>query len=36
MLFHHKTRKAAGIGMVIIGILVIISMIILYFPALRY
>lgn len=36
MLFHEKTRKAAGVGMIIIGILVIISMILLYFPAIRY
>ena len=35
MLFHEKTRKAAGIGMVVIGFLVIISMLLLYFPALR-
>jgi len=34
MLFHEKTRKAAGIGFVVIGILVILSMMILYFPAL--
>jgi hypothetical protein len=36
MLFHEKTRKAAGVGMVVIGILVILSMILLYFPALRF
>lgn len=33
MLFHEKTRKAAGVGMIIIGFLVVISMILLYsFP----
>lgn len=36
MLFHEKTRKAAGVGFIVVSILVIISMIILYFPALRY
>jgi len=36
MLFHEKTRKAAGIGMTIVGILVVLSMILLYFPAIRY
>jgi uncharacterized membrane protein YukC len=35
MLFHEKTRKAAGVGIVVVSILVIISMLILYFPALR-
>ena len=36
MLFHEKTRKAAGIGFMIIGALVIISMILLYFPVWKY
>ena len=35
MLFHEKTRKAANIGIIIISILVIVSMLILYFPAIR-
>lgn len=32
MLFHEKTRKAAGIGFVVVTILVVISMIIMMFP----
>jgi len=36
MLFHEKTRKAAGVGFIVVSILVILSMLILYFPALRY
>jgi len=35
MLFHEKTRKFAGTAFVVISILVIISMILLYFPALK-
>jgi uncharacterized membrane protein YukC len=35
MLFHEKTRKAAGIGFIVVSILVIISMLLLYFPAIR-
>jgi len=35
MLFHEKTRKAAGIGFIVVSILVIISMLLLYFPALE-
>jgi len=35
MLFHEKTKKAVSTGFVVIAILVIISMILLYFPALR-
>jgi hypothetical protein len=35
MLFHEKTKKAAGTLMIVIGVLVIISMIALYFPAWR-
>ena len=35
MLFHERTRKAANIGIIVISILVIVSMLILYFPALR-
>jgi hypothetical protein len=34
MLFHERTRRIAGTGFVVIGILVILSMILLYFPAL--
>ncbi len=32
MLFHEKTRKATGIGMIVVGVLVIVSMILMYFP----
>jgi len=32
MLFHEKTKKYASIGFIVVGILVIISMILLYFP----
>ena len=35
MLFHEKTRKAFSVGFMILSILVIISMMLLYFPALR-
>jgi len=35
MLFHEKTRKAAGIGFIVVSILVIVSMLLLYFPAIR-
>jgi len=35
MLFHEKTRKAANVGIIVISILVVISMILLYFPAIR-
>ena len=35
MLFHEKTKKYAGVGFIVISIFVIISMILLYFPALR-
>jgi hypothetical protein len=34
-LFHEKTKKAVGIGFTVVGILVIISMILLYFPVWR-
>lgn len=33
MLFHEKTKKFAQFGFSIIAVLVIISMIVLYFPA---
>jgi hypothetical protein len=33
MLFHAKTKKFAGIGFTVIAVLVIISMVLLYFPA---
>lgn len=33
MLFHHKSQKAIGIGFIVVSILVIVSMILLYFPA---
>ena len=35
MLFHQKTKRAAGIGFTVISILVIVSMILLYFPVWR-
>ena len=35
MLFHEKSKKAIGTGFIVISILVIISMILLYFPALN-
>jgi uncharacterized membrane protein YukC len=35
MLFHEKTRKAAGVGFIVVSILVIISMLLLYFPVWR-
>jgi hypothetical protein len=35
MLFHKKTKKAVNILSVIIGILVIVSMILLYTPIFR-
>jgi hypothetical protein len=34
MLFHEKTRKALNVGFIVVGILVIVSMLLLYFPAL--
>jgi hypothetical protein len=33
MLFHEKTKKVARVGITIISILVIVSMLLLYFPA---
>lgn len=36
MLFHEKTRKKLNIGFIVVSILVIISMILLYFPVWRY
>ncbi len=36
MLFHEKSQKAFRIGFIVIGVLVIISMILLYFPAIKY
>jgi len=35
MLFHEKTKKAVNSLFIIVGILVIISMVLLYFPALN-
>lgn len=32
MLFHEKTKKAVGVGFVVVAILVILSMILLSFP----
>jgi len=32
ILFHEKTKKAVGIGFMVVGVLVIISMILMYFP----
>jgi len=36
LLFHEKTKKAVGVGFMIVSILVIISMILLYFPVWKY
>jgi len=36
MLFHKNTKKVLNVGIIIISILVIVSMILLYFPALKY
>ncbi|MDB5239013.1 MAG: hypothetical protein JWO00_348 [Candidatus Parcubacteria bacterium] len=33
MLFHKNTKKFANVGIIIISILVVISMLLLYFPA---
>jgi predicted nucleic acid-binding Zn ribbon protein len=35
LLFHEKTKKAVSIGFMVVGALVIISMILLYFPVWR-
>ncbi len=35
MLFHKTTQKAFRVAMFVIGVLIILSMIIFYFPALR-
>jgi predicted nucleic acid-binding Zn ribbon protein len=34
MLFHEKTRRRINVGFIVVGILVIVSMMLLYFPAL--
>ncbi len=34
MLFHKNTKKVVGVGFTIISILVVLSMLLLYFPAL--
>jgi hypothetical protein len=36
MLFNPKHRKILNIIMVVVGVLIVISMIILYFPAVSY
>jgi len=36
LLFHEKTKKAVGIGFMVVSILVIVSMILLYFPVWKY
>lgn len=35
MLFHEKTKKTVGNLFIVVGILVIISMVLLYFPAIQ-
>jgi len=35
LLFHEKTKKAVGVWFIVVSILVIISMILLYFPVWR-
>ena len=35
MLFHEKTKKAVGKGFIVVSILVILSMILAYFPGWR-
>lgn len=35
MLFHQNTQKGLRIAMIVVGILIIISMIILYLPGLE-
>ena len=32
MLFHKTTRKVLNIGVIVVGFVVIVSMILLYFP----
>lgn len=34
MLFHKNTKKAIRIASIVIGVLVIVSMVLLYFPSL--
>ncbi len=34
MLFHKNTKKFASVGFTVISILVVLSMLLLYFPAL--
>ena len=34
MLFHKTTRKVLNVGLIVVGIVVIASMMLLYFPAL--
>lgn len=36
MLFHEKSRKAINIGFMVVGVLVIISMVLFYFPVWQY
>ncbi len=36
MLFHERTKKAFGGALIVVSILVIISMILLYFPIWNY
>gem|GEM_PF-1150033 len=36
LLFHEKTKKAVSFGFMIVSILVILSMILLYFPVWKY
>ena len=36
MLFHKNTKKAANVLMIIVGVLIIISMVLFYFPIANY
>jgi len=36
MLFHQKSQKFFRIFFIVVGVLVIISMMLLYFPAIKY
>ncbi len=36
MMFHQRSQKIFRVGFIVLSILVIVSMILLYFPAIRY
>ena len=33
MLFHQNTKKALRVALIVVGVLIIISMVMVYFPA---